>query len=248
MKTYAFVFVLCVWPLVSHAQESQPTTAEPATLDASHALEQAAAQPTAAETSEAPSQVILGQAADHASDQTRPAPDALPPDFWAAAESEQPAEQRTYLGALYATPEHEGLQGVQVLSVIPGSPAARAGFIGANTPQQQGTNWFRVAVLALSMSPAGAFAIPLTIAHHVYTNRHAPADLPGDLIVALDDTPFPTPRLFPESWAPTNPATGSPSPLSGPENPCRSPSPSSPSRSEPGSPSRPRRQLPFLPS
>ncbi len=200
MKIYAFglVLALCVWPLVPHAQESQPAlaTAEPVTLDAPPALEQAVAQPAATEASGAPSQVILGQATDHASDQTQPAPDALPPDFWAAPESEQPPEQRTYLGALYATPEHEGLQGVQVLSVIPGSPAARAGFIGANTPQQQRTSWFRVAVLALSMSPAGAFAIPLTIAHHVYTNRHAPADLPGDLIVAIDDTPIPDAQAF----------------------------------------------------
>ena len=172
MKIYAFVLALCIWPLVPHAQESQPApvTSEPVTLDAPPALEQAVAQSAATEASGAPSQVILGQATDHASDQTQPAPDTLPPDFWAAPESEQPPEQRTYLGALYATPEHEGLQGVQVLSVIPGSPAARAGFIGANTPQQQGTSWFRVAVLALSMSPAGAFAIPLTIAHHVYTN------------------------------------------------------------------------------
>ena len=198
MKIYAFVLALCIWPLVPHAQESQPApvTSEPVTLDAPPALEQAVAQPAATEASGAPSQVILGQATDRASDQTQPAPDAVPPDFWAAPESEQPPEQRTYLGALYATPEHEGLQGVQVLSVIPGSPAARAGFIGANTPQQQGTSWFRVAVLALSMSPAGAFAIPLTIAHHVYTNRHAPADLPGDLIVAIDDTPIPDAQAF----------------------------------------------------
>lgn len=198
MKIYAFVLALCIWPLVPHAQESQPApvTSEPVMLDAPPALEQAVAQPAATEASGAPSQVILGQATDRASDQTQPAPDAVPPDFWAAPESEPPPEQRTYLGALYATPEHEGLQGVQVLSVIPGSPAARAGFIGANTPQQQGTSWFRVAVLALSMSPAGAFAIPLTIAHHVYTNRHAPADLPGDLIVAIDDTPIPDAQAF----------------------------------------------------
>ena len=200
MKIYAFglALALCVWPLVPHAQESQPSpdTAEPATLGVSPAPDLTATQPAATEASGAPPQVILGQATDHASDPTEPAPDALPPDFWAAPESEQPTEQRTYLGALYATPEHEGLQGVQVLSVIPGSPAARAGFIGANTPQQQGTNWFRVAVLALSMSPAGAFAIPLTIAHHVYTNRHAPADLPGDLIIAINDTPIPDAQAF----------------------------------------------------
>jgi S1-C subfamily serine protease len=48
------------------------------------------------------------------------------------------------------------------------------------------------------MSPAGAFAIPLTIAHQVYTNRKAlaPVDLPGDLIVAVDDKPIQDAQAF----------------------------------------------------
>src|SRR5262249_45800023 len=47
--------------------------------------------------------------------------------------------QRVYLGLLYATAE-DRTSGVKVLDVIPGSPAARAGFEGANAPRSMQTN------------------------------------------------------------------------------------------------------------
>ena len=92
--------------------------------------------------------------------------------------------RRTYLGVLYATAE-EGPVGVKVLSVVEGSPAARAGFQGADTPVTGGSTLFKAAIVVLAMSPAGPFAIPLAIAHDMYTNRHPP----GDLIVAVDNQP-----------------------------------------------------------
>lgn len=92
--------------------------------------------------------------------------------------------RRTYLGVLYATAE-EGPVGVRVLSVVAGSPAARAGFLGADAPEASGSSLFKAAIVVLAMSPAGPFAIPLAIAHDMYTNRHPP----GDLIVAVDNQP-----------------------------------------------------------
>jgi hypothetical protein len=92
--------------------------------------------------------------------------------------------RRTYLGVLYATAE-EGPVGVKVLSVVEGSPAARAGFQGADTLPSGGSTLFKAAIVVLAMSPAGPFAIPLAIAHDMYTNRHPP----GDLIVAVDNQP-----------------------------------------------------------
>lgn len=92
--------------------------------------------------------------------------------------------RRTYLGVLYATAE-EGPVGVKVLSVVAGSPAARAGFQGADTPPAGGSSLFKAAIVVLAMSPAGPFAIPLAIAHDMYTNRHPP----GDLIVAVNNEP-----------------------------------------------------------
>lgn len=95
-----------------------------------------------------------------------------------------PQHRRTYLGVLYATAE-EGPVGVKVLSVVAGSPAARAGFQGADAPAAGGSSLFKAAIVVLAMSPAGPFAIPLAIAHDMYTNRHPP----GDLIVAVDNQP-----------------------------------------------------------
>ncbi len=104
------------------------------------------------------------------------------------------ALKRTYLGVLYATSE-EGPEGVRVLSVIDNSPAARAGFEGANTPPSQKSGLMKAAIVVLAMSPAGPFAIPLAIAHDMYTNRHPP----GDLIVAVKDQPVRNAQEFTET-------------------------------------------------
>lgn len=92
-------------------------------------------------------------------------------------------ERRNYLGVLYATAE-DGPVGVQVLDVIPGSPAARAGFQGANAPSSQSSDLVKIALVALTMSPVGPFAMPLIIAHNLYTASRKPV---GDLIVAVGD-------------------------------------------------------------
>jgi hypothetical protein len=89
--------------------------------------------------------------------------------------------RRNYLGVLYATAE-EGPVGVKVLDVLEGSPAARAGFQGVNSPRGHSSDFLKAAIVVLAMSPVGPFAIPLAIAHDIYTNRQSP----GDLIVAVD--------------------------------------------------------------
>lgn len=94
------------------------------------------------------------------------------------------AGQRNYLGVLYATAE-EGPVGVKVLDVVPGSPAERAGFSGANRPTEGQSTLIKAAIVVLAMSPAGPFAIPLAIAHDMYMTRQTP----GDLIVAVNDQP-----------------------------------------------------------
>ena len=104
------------------------------------------------------------------------------------------AVKRTYLGVLYATSE-EGPEGVRVLSVIDNSPAARAGFEGVNTPHSEKSGLMKAAIVVLAMSPAGPFAIPLAIAHDMYTNRH-PA---GDLIVAIKDQTIRNAQEFTEA-------------------------------------------------
>lgn len=109
-------------------------------------------------------------------------------------ELETAALKRTYLGVLYATSE-EGPEGVLVLSVIDNSPAARAGFEGANTPPSDKSGLMKAAIVVLAMSPAGPFAIPLAIAHDMYTNRHPP----GDLIVAVKDQPVRNAQEFTET-------------------------------------------------
>lgn len=94
------------------------------------------------------------------------------------------ANRRNYLGVLYATAE-EGANGVKVLDVVPGSPAERAGFHGANRPSEGQSNLIKAAIVVLAMSPAGPFAIPLAIAHDMYMNHQSP----GDVIVAVGDRP-----------------------------------------------------------
>lgn len=92
--------------------------------------------------------------------------------------------KRNYLGVLYATSE-EGEPGVKVLDVVEGSPADRSGFQGVNAPGMHSNDLIKAAIVVLAMSPVGAFAIPLAIAHDIYTNRRSP----GDLIVAVNDRP-----------------------------------------------------------
>jgi hypothetical protein len=98
-------------------------------------------------------------------------------------ETQPPASpgRRNYLGVLYATAE-DGPVGVQVLDVIPGSPAARAGFQGSNAPPSHASDLVKIALVALTMSPIGPFAMPLIIAHGIYTANRKPV---GDLIVAV---------------------------------------------------------------
>ncbi len=92
------------------------------------------------------------------------------------------ATKRNYLGVLYATAE-EGQPGVKVLDVVQGSPAARAGFQGANAPGKNSSDLLKAAIVVLAMSPVGPFAIPLAIAHDMYMSHQSP----GDLIVAVGD-------------------------------------------------------------
>ncbi len=77
---------------------------------------------------------------------------------------------------------------------MPNSPAHRAGFIGANAPQEEGSDLLKAAIVVLAMSPAGPLAIPLAIAHDMYTNRAAP----GDLIVSINNQPTPDAQEFTE--------------------------------------------------
>lgn len=105
--------------------------------------------------------------------------------------------KRTYLGVLYATAE-EGPEGVRVLSVIEGSPAHRSGFEGVNAPTQHNRNDLvkKAAIIALAMSPAGPFVMPLVAAHDHLTRERHPA---GDLIVAVENTPVRTAQDFTEA-------------------------------------------------
>ena len=111
--------------------------------------------------------------------------------------------KRTYLGVLYATAE-EGPEGVQVLSVIEGSPAHRSGFEGVNTPTQHNRNDLvkKAAIIALAMSPAGPFVMPLVAAHDHLTRERHPV---GDLIVAIENTPVRTAQDFTETMQRYNP-------------------------------------------
>lgn len=136
------------------------------------------------------------------SDQWSDSGDFLPHADWSASAtdgqlSEWPdpsvvESKRTYLGVLYATAE-EGPEGVLVLSVIEGSPAHRSGFEGVNMPTQHNRNDLvkKVAIIALALSPAGPFAMPLVAAHDHITRERHPV---GDLIVAVENTPVRTAR------------------------------------------------------
>ena len=101
--------------------------------------------------------------------------------------------QRNYLGVLYATAE-EGPVGVKVLDVVPGSPAERAGFSGANRPSEGQSTLIKAAIVVLAMSPAGPFAIPLAIAHDMYMTKQSP----GDVIVAINNQPVHNAQEFSE--------------------------------------------------
>ena len=101
---------------------------------------------------------------------------------------------RNYLGVLYASSE-EGPVGVKVLDVVPGSPAERAGFSGANRPSEGQSSLIKAAIVVLAMSPAGPFAIPLAIAHDMYMSHQTP----GDLIVAINDQPVHNAQEFSET-------------------------------------------------
>ena len=133
--------------------------------------------------------------------------DLHPHEDWSAAAtdsqfSEWPdpfvaESKRTYLGVLYATAE-EGPEGVRVLSVIEGSPAHRSGFEGVNAPTRHNRNDLvkKAAIIALAMSPAGPFVMPLVAAHDHLTRERAPV---GDLIVAVENTPVRTAQDFTEA-------------------------------------------------
>ncbi len=145
-------------------------------------------------------------------------PSPLPPPTRAAEYSEPPIAERTvgretanttmpplgspatktkgsrnYLGVLYATAE-EGAVGVKVLDVVPGSPAERAGFSGANRPSEGQSSLMKAAIVVLAMSPAGPFAIPLAIAHDMYMTKQTP----GDLIVSINSQPVHNAQEFSE--------------------------------------------------
>jgi hypothetical protein len=142
-----------------------------------------------------------------ASDQLSGFGDVQPHQDWSSSATGGPFSEwpdpsvaeskRTYLGVLYATAE-EGPEGVQVLSVIEGSPAHRSGFEGVNTPTQYSRNDLvkKAAIIALAMSPAGPFVLPLVAAHDHLTRERRPA---GDLIVAVETTPVRTAQDFTET-------------------------------------------------
>ncbi len=88
----------------------------------------------------------------------------------------------TYLGIFYVTSEQE-LPGVQVLDVVESSPAAKAGIEGIHAGERD-NKLMKAALVALTMSPAGPFVMPLAVAHQLYKARNPP----GDVIVAVDDT------------------------------------------------------------
>ncbi|MBI3247007.1 MAG: PDZ domain-containing protein [Deltaproteobacteria bacterium] len=143
-------------------QEAAPTPAEVPPVDSS------------ASSSFPPPEAPYEPARDSVSEQSRISPPPI------EANSQEATAPRTYLGVLYATAE-EGAVGVKVLDVIPGSPAARAGFEGANTPPPQSNELVRTALVILAMSPVGVFAMPLVIAHDMYMASRSP----GDLIVGI---------------------------------------------------------------
>lgn len=170
---------LCAFPIPLLAQEAQSRSPR-RIIGAPQVLE----IPTAAqEASPAPENIppplpasVMPERTSTISD---PADNGIQPEVESVALS-----QRNYLGVLYATAE-EGQSGVKVLSVVAGSPAAQAGFKGADAPSSGQNDLVKAAIVVLAMSPAGPFAIPLAIAHDLYSNRQSP----GDLITAVGDRP-----------------------------------------------------------
>ncbi len=120
-----------------------------------------------------------------------PTPSSLPQELQSTS---APTGRRNYLGVLYATAE-EGPPGVKVLDLVPGSPADRAGFHGANRPSEGQSTWIKAAIVVLAMSPVGPFAIPLAIAHDIYMGRQSP----GDVIVSVGDHPVRNAQEFSEA-------------------------------------------------
>lgn len=104
-------------------------------------------------------------------------------DYSGAAETDQTemTRRRTYFGVLYATAE-EDAAGVKVLDVIPGSPAARAGFEGANKPPSTRQQLTKVAIVGAAPF-AGPFAPLIILTYAMLTSSQSP----GDLIVAVGD-------------------------------------------------------------
>ena len=185
----------------------RPTPAQPAPADADpHAREVGAPQ-----VLEIPVQSSLTQPTvpveTPVSDHRSGFGDVPPHADWSAAATDgqfsawsDPSvaeSKRTYLGVLYATAE-EGPEGVRVLSVIEGSPAHRSGFEGVNAPTRHDRNDLvkKAAIIALAMSPAGPFVMPLVAAHDHLTRERHPV---GDLIVAVENTPVRTAQDFTEA-------------------------------------------------
>lgn len=104
-------------------------------------------------------------------------------DYSGATETDQTemTRRRTYFGVLYATAEEEAV-GVKVLDVIPGSPAARAGFEGANKPPSTRQQLTKVAIVGAAPF-AGPFAPLIILTYAMLTSGQSP----GDLIVAVGD-------------------------------------------------------------
>lgn len=95
--------------------------------------------------------------------------------------------KRSYLGLVYVSFEEEG-GGVEVLDVLVGSPAARAGFVGSRTSSapSRTDQLFKIAMAGLIMSPAAPFAVPLVIAHEMFLACRPR----GDVILAVGDRPI----------------------------------------------------------
>lgn len=183
------VSLLYAWPTLLSAQETQPVSPRtPRTASAPPENRQGRSV-GAPQVLEIPTQELTTP------EVATPQPSSLPPANERALgagdqqndglrpEAPLPvASKRNYLGVLYATAE-EGQPGVKVLDVVQGSPADRAGFQGANAPGKNSSDLLKAAIVVLAMSPVGPFAIPLAIAHDMYTNHQSP----GDLIVAVGD-------------------------------------------------------------
>lgn len=164
-------------PVLLSAQEVQSRSPR-RTIGAPQVLEIPTTQDTSPSPESSPSLPPALPTPARTSTISNPIDNSLQPDERVAP------PQRNYLGVLYATAE-EGQSGVKVLSVVEGSPAAQAGFKGADSPSTGKSDLVKAAIVVLAMSPAGPFAIPLAIAHDLYSNRQSP----GDLIVAVGDRP-----------------------------------------------------------